>query len=156
MELVTLTAAGITTLIVSEAAKEFGKNTGKSVSEQFGKVLTAIRDKFSTVGTEGLLTRVQNQPTEKNKAHFQDELETQMTEDKAFGNLLQKLMQQPELAEAVREDQVIGEKLKAKGSIELDHNTQETTHGKPGSQKIGSDIEAGESIKISNNSQRKL
>lgn len=156
MELVTLTAAAITTLIVSEAAKELGKNAGKGVSEQFGKVLTAIRDKFTTVGTEGLLTRVQNQPTEKNKAQFQDELETQMTEDKAFANFLQKLMKQPELAEAVRQEQVIGEKLKAKGSIELDGNTQEATQGKPGRQKIGSDIEAGESIKISNNSQRKL
>ena len=58
MELVTL-ATIITKLIFSEALKEGGKTLGKGVSEQVARLVTAIREKFKAVGTEGILTRVQ-------------------------------------------------------------------------------------------------
>ncbi|MEH2334246.1 hypothetical protein [Nostoc sp.] len=122
MELVTLTAAGIATLIFSEALKEGGKTLGKGVSEKVAQLLNAIREKFQAAGTEGLLTRAQENPIEKNTSKFQDELETQMEEDKAFANRLQELMTQLKLNETINQIVIKGVQVKGKaklGNIDL-------------------------------------
>ncbi|MHC5732546.1 MAG: hypothetical protein ACYTXY_52530, partial [Nostoc sp.] len=62
MEPITLTATAIATLIFSEALKEGGKALGKGISEKVAQLLSAIREKFQTAGTEGLLTRAQENP----------------------------------------------------------------------------------------------
>ena len=87
-------ATAVTTVIFAEALKEGGKNIGKSASEQVARVLTVIREKFKIAGTEGLLTRTQNKPTESNKTIFQAELETQINEDESFSRQIQELMKQ--------------------------------------------------------------
>ncbi len=79
-----LTAAVIVSLFFSEAIKEGGKALGKGAADTFTLLINTIREKFKAEGTEGLLTRAQNQPTEVNKTKLQDELQTQIDTDEAF------------------------------------------------------------------------
>jgi hypothetical protein len=117
MEPVTLTAAAIATLIFSEAFKEGGKALGKGISENLAQLLSAIREKFQTAGTEGIMTRAQENPIEKNTAKFQDELETQMEEDEAFANRLQELMTQLKSNETINQIVIKGVEVKGKAKV---------------------------------------
>jgi len=117
MEPLTLTAAGIATLIFSEAFKEGGKALGKGVSEKAAQLLNAIREKFQAAGTEGLLTRAQENPIEKNTSKFQGELETQMEEDEAFANRLQELMTQLKSNETINQIVLKGVEVKGKAKV---------------------------------------
>jgi hypothetical protein len=148
MEPVTLTATAITTLLFSEALKEGGKALGKGVSEQVSQLLSAIRQKFRAVGTEGLLTRAQNQPTEGNKSIFQAVLETQMTEDEEFAKHLSELVKQLESATVTR--QVMARGIEAKGNLELEDGTQEATQGE---QEMATELK-GKDIKLKNLNQK--
>lgn len=148
MEPVTLTATAITTLLFSEALKEGGKALGQGVSEQVSQLLSAIRQKFRAVGTEGLLTRAQNQPTEGNKSIFQTVLETQMTEDEDFAKHLSELVKQLESATVIR--QVMARGIEAKGNLELEDATQEATQGE---QEMATELK-GKDIKLKNLNQK--
>lgn len=117
MEAVTLTAAAVVSLVFSEALKEGGKALGQGVSEQVAQLLTAIRQKFQAVGMEGLLTRAEKDPTEKNQAKFQDELETQMEEDTDFANKLQTLMKSLQANETINQIVLKGVKVKGKAKV---------------------------------------
>ncbi|MCL6750994.1 hypothetical protein KBT16_08390 [Nostoc sp. CCCryo 231-06] len=117
MEPLTLTATGIATLIFSEAFKEGGKALGKGVSEKVAQLLNAIREKFQAAGTEGLLTRAQENPIEKNTSRFQGELETQMEEDEAFANRLQELMTQLKSNETINQIVLKGVEVKGKAKV---------------------------------------
>ncbi|MBE9004392.1 hypothetical protein IQ259_04940 [Fortiea sp. LEGE XX443] len=89
-----LTAAVIVSLFFSEAIKESGKALGKGAADTFPKLVDTIRAKFQAEGTEGLLKRAENDPTEKNKEKLQDELQTQMDADAEFANKLKVLVEQ--------------------------------------------------------------
>jgi len=117
MEPVTLTATAIATLIFSEAFKEGGKALGKGISENVAQLLSAIRAKFQTAGTEGIMTRAQENPIEKNTAKFQDELETQMQEDEAFAKRLQELMTQLKSNEMINQIVIKGVEVKGKAKV---------------------------------------
>ncbi|MEH2433629.1 MAG: hypothetical protein V7K25_05150 [Nostoc sp.] len=66
-----LTAAVIVSLFFSEAIKEGGKALGKGAADTFAQLVNTIREKFKAHSIDGILTQVQNQPTELNKAIFQ-------------------------------------------------------------------------------------
>lgn len=117
MEPLTLTAAGIATLIFSEAFKEGGKALGKGISENVAQLLSAIREKFQAAGTEGIMTRAQENPIERNTSNFQNELETQMEEDKAFANRLQELMTQLKSNETINQIVLKGVEVKGKAKV---------------------------------------
>ncbi|MDZ8106043.1 MAG: hypothetical protein RM338_10545 [Nostoc sp. DedQUE12a] len=117
MEPVSLTAAAIATLIFSEALKEGGKTLGQGISQQLTQLLNAIRQKFQAAGTEGILKRAEENPTEKNQAKFQDELETQMEEDEAFAKQLQALMTQLQANETVKQIVLKGVTVKGKATV---------------------------------------
>ncbi|MBN3895114.1 MAG: hypothetical protein HWQ41_07555 [Nostoc sp. NOS(2021)] len=89
-----LTAAVIVSLFFSEAIKEGGKALGKGATDTFTLLINTIREKFKAEGTDGLLTRAQNQPTEVNKTKLQDELQTQIDTDEAFAQKLKELVEQ--------------------------------------------------------------
>jgi len=89
-----LTAAVIVSLFFSEAVKEGGKALGKGVIDTFTQLVNTIREKFQAHSIDGILTLAQNQPTETNKAIFQNVLQTQMDTDEEFANKLKELIQQ--------------------------------------------------------------
>ncbi|MHC5826541.1 MAG: Fis family transcriptional regulator, partial [Nostoc sp.] len=90
---------------------------GKVISEKVAQLLSAIREKFQTAGTEGLLTRAQENPIERNTSKFQDELETQMQEDEAFANRLQELMTQLKSNETINQIVLKGVEVKGKAKV---------------------------------------
>jgi hypothetical protein len=89
-----VTATVIVSLLVCEAVKEGGKYLSKSPRDTFTQLVNTIREKFKTEGTEGLLTRTLNQPTEVNNANLQRELQTQIDADSEFANKLTQLVKQ--------------------------------------------------------------
>lgn len=149
MEFVTL-ATIITKLIFSEALKEGGKTLGKGVSEQVARLVTVIREKFKAVGTEGILTRTQNQPTESNKSIFQAELETQINEDETFANHLKELMKQLEAAGVIR--QIMASGIEVSGNLEAEDMSQKATRGSSVEQQMLKDIKA-QNVRLGNLNQ---
>ncbi len=123
-----LTAAVIVSLFFSEAFKEGGKALGKGVADKFTELANIIREKFRAEGTEGLLTRAQNQPTQENKANLQEELQTQMDDDEAFANKLKELVEQLK-AQAPGIRQVALSEIEVSGDLKAGDISQEATHG---------------------------
>ncbi|MGH8001188.1 MAG: hypothetical protein ACREPR_17600 [Brasilonema sp.] len=89
-----LTAAVVVSLFFSEAIKEGGKNFGKGVTETFTKLADTIRKKFKEAKLEGVLIEAENDPTEENKADFQNKLQKQIDSDEKFANQLKELVEQ--------------------------------------------------------------
>ena len=121
-----LTAAVIVSLFFSEAIKEGGKALGKGVTDTFTQLVNTIREKLKAEGTEGLLTRAQNQPTEVNKAKLQDELQTQIDADKAFANKVKQLIQQLQ-AQDERVRQVVLSEIEVSGDLKAQDISQKAT-----------------------------
>jgi len=120
-----LTAAVIVSLFFSEAIKEGGKTLTKGVADTFAQLVNTIREKFRTEGTEGLLTRAQNQPTEANKTKLQDELQTQMEGDEEFANKLKSLVEQLQ-AQDERIRQVVLSEIEVSGDLKAKDISQKT------------------------------
>jgi hypothetical protein len=57
---------------------------GKSASELTAKLVDTVRGKFKASGTEGVLTRAENHPTQKHIDTVQDELAAQMQADERY------------------------------------------------------------------------
>jgi len=82
-------------------------------------------EKFKTVGTEGLLTRVKNHATEFNKSIFQAELETQINQDETFANKLTELVKQLQFYQKII--QVILSSIKSSDGLEAEDINQKFT-----------------------------
>jgi ABC-type phosphate transport system auxiliary subunit len=122
-----LTAAVIVSLFFSEAIKEGGKALGKGAADTFTLIINTIREKFKAEGTEGLLTRAQNQPTEANKAKLQDELQTQIDADEAFAQKLKELVVQLQ-AQNEKIRQVVLSEIEVSDALRAKDITQKATH----------------------------
>jgi putative protein kinase ArgK-like GTPase of G3E family len=83
MEPVTVIASTIATWILNGFFAKGGED-----------LMTAIREKFKQQGTEGLVTRAENKPTESNVQILEAELVTQMDEDKDFEKKVRELVEQ--------------------------------------------------------------
>ena len=121
-----LTAAVIVSLFFSEAIKEGGKALGKGASDTFTLLINTIREKFRAEGTEGLLKRAENDPTQVNKAKLQDELQSQMDADEAFANKLKELVQQLQ-AQDERIRQVVLSSIEVSGDLKAKDISQKAT-----------------------------
>ena len=75
---------------------------------------------------EGLLTRAQNQPTEVNKTKLQDELQTQIDDDKAFAQELKQLVEQLQ-SQDQKIRQVILSEIELSEDLKAQNITQEAT-----------------------------
>lgn len=123
-----LTAAVIVSLFFSEAIKEGGKALGKGAADTFTLLINTIREKFKAEGTDGLLTRAQNQPTEVNKTKLQDELQTQIDADEAFAQKLKELVEQLQAQdESIR--QVVLSEIELTGDLKAKDITQKAGRG---------------------------
>jgi hypothetical protein len=121
-----LTAAVIVSLFFSEAVKEGGKALGKGVIDTFTQLVNTIREKFQAHSIDGILTLAQNQPTETNKAIFQNVLQTQMDTDEEFANKLKELIQQLQ-AQDERVRQVVLSEIELSGDLKAKDISQKAT-----------------------------
>ncbi|NER98081.1 MAG: hypothetical protein F6J86_30340 [Symploca sp. SIO1B1] len=152
MEPISLTATAIVTLIFSEAFKEGGKALGQGVSNKVKQLLSVIREKFKAEGTEGLLTRAQENPTERNQSRFNDELEAQMEEDAAFADRLSELI--ADLKSDERVNQIVLKGIKVKGSATVGDIDQQTTGDESVNQEAVVDVEVGGDLNVGNIKQK--
>ncbi len=146
-----ITATVLISLLFSEAVKESGKALGKGAAETFTKLINTIKEKLKTEGTEGLLTRVQNQPTEANKNQLKDELQTQIDGDSKFSQELKQLVE--ELKKQAPTVQTMLSNLELSGNLKAGDATQEATPGGSVEQKMVTDIKA-DSIELGNLNQK--
>ncbi len=121
-----LTAAVIVSLFFSEAVKEGGKALGKGATDTFTLLINTIREKFRAEGTEGLLKRAENDPTQANKTNLQNELQTQIDADEAFANKLKELVQQLQ-AQDERIRQVVLSGIELSGDLKAKDISQKAT-----------------------------
>ena len=112
MEAITLTATAIANLIFSKALEKGGEHLGEAVFNKIGQIVSAVRDKFKSIGMERVLTQAQDNPTEPNQKFFQQALKMQMASDSDFANQLVKLKQQLEKLEGGRQIMASGLELK--------------------------------------------
>ncbi|HLP88931.1 MAG TPA: hypothetical protein VK184_10125 [Nostocaceae cyanobacterium] len=149
MEPITL-ATAVATLMFSETIKETGKNLGQGISEQAGQLFNLIRERFQQAGTEGLLTRTEKDPNEKNITKFQDELETQLQEDEDFAQRVREIVKQ--LEPVVKKRQVMASGIKVDGALEAENMKQKASESSSSEQEMFTDVEA-KSIKLGNLTQ---
>lgn len=121
-----LTAAVIVSLFFSEAIKEGGKALGKGAADTFTLLVNTIREKFKAEGTEGLLKRAENDPTQANKTKLQDELQTQMDADGAFAQKLNELVEQLQAQDQKIRQAVLSE-IELTGDLKAQDISQKAT-----------------------------
>lgn len=150
MEPLSLTAGAIATLIFSKALEKGGEKLGEAVSDKIGQLLNLIRDKFQKEGVEGKLTKAQEDPSDKNKSRFEQELIYQMEDDEAFAKELKELMDELKSDDKVR--QIFFKGVNVKGDAEIGdiEQKQTTTRGGSVNQEAVTEVEVGGNFKIGN------
>ncbi|MCV3213618.1 hypothetical protein OGM63_08775 [Plectonema radiosum NIES-515] len=106
--------------------KEGGKTLTKGAVDTFAQLVNTIREKFRAEGTEGLLTRAENQPTEANKIKLQDELQTQIDGDEAFAQKLKDLVELLQAQDATIRQVVLSE-IQLSGDLKAQDINQKAT-----------------------------
>lgn len=147
-----ITATMIATLIFSKAAEEGGKKLGEVVSNKVSQLLNVICEKFKAEGVEGKLTKVQEEPSDKNRSRFEQELANQMEDDSEFANILKALIEELQTDEQVK--QVFFKGVRVKQDAEVGDIEQTATPGASISQEAVTDVEVGGSLKIGNVKQK--
>jgi len=87
-------ASPIVTLIATKALEKGGEALGESAYKKLAKMITAVRDQLKKVGREGILTDVEEDPTEENQSELNKTLEQQMKKDDDFAQKLREFVEQ--------------------------------------------------------------
>ncbi len=98
------------------------------------------------------LTKAQEDPSDKNKSRFEQELTYQMEDDEAFAKKLKTLMDELKSDKQVKD--IIIEDSKIQGGAEIGDVEQTTTRGGSVTQKVVTGVEVGKDLKIGNVKQR--
>lgn len=141
-----ITTTMIATLILSKAAEEGGKKLGEAVSNKLGQLFNLIGEKFKAEGVEGKLVKVQEDPSEKNRLRFEQELEGQMEDDSEFADKLKALVE--ELQSDAQIKQVFFKGVKVQQDAKLGKLKQDARGSGSIEQQAVTDIEVGGSLTI--------
>jgi histidyl-tRNA synthetase len=131
-------ASATVRMLCDEAVKEIGKGFGKAVSEKAGQLTELVRAKFFKEGTEGLIVRAEQQPTDKNIEKATDELVTLLQQDTEFEGQVRTLLRELEQAGLTR--QMMLSNAQFKGTLEVGDMKQTKKPGTPGDQIMASGI----------------
>lgn len=142
------TAYNITILIFSQALEKSGEKLGEAVSEKIGQMLKVIREKFHQEGVEGKLIKAEQEPSEKNKTKFKQELVEQMEEDRAFAEKLKALVD--ELKSDKRVNQIFLKNVNVKGGVETGDVELTAERGDSVNQEAVTEVEVGKDLKTGN------
>jgi hypothetical protein len=151
MESISIVASTVAAMFFGEAIKEVGKGLGKTVTEKFGQLTELVRAKFSKEGTEGLIVRAEQQPTDRNVEKATDELVTLLQQDAEFEGQVRTLLQELEQAGLTR--QMMLSNSQFKGKLEVGDMQQTKKPGTPGDQIMASGITVEQDAKFGNLTQ---
>ena len=152
MEPLSFTAGAIANIIVTKALEKGGEQLGEAISNKIGQLLNLIREKFHKEGVEGKLTKAQEDPSDKNKSRFEQELTYQMEDDEAFAQKLKELMDQLKSNEQVK--QIFFKDVKIEGGAEIGDIEQTATGDGSVTQEAVTGVEVGKDLKIGNIKQQ--
>jgi SMC interacting uncharacterized protein involved in chromosome segregation len=142
MEPLTL-ATGAVTAILTGAFTKIGEPLGSEVASNITKLVTLVKNKLRAEGTEGLLLRVEKEPSlESNIERLKAELATQISENQDFAENLLHLVAQ--IQSKSNASQQIKYELQARSAIELGQLRQESTGGSPINQFINLSLESAD------------
>lgn len=147
-----LTTTVIASALLFKALEKGGEKLGEVVSDKVGQLLNVIREKFEKEGVEGKLKKVQEDPSDKNKIRFEQELLDQVKDDDEFARKLKVLVEELESNEQVK--QVFFEGVSIKDSVEVGNLTQETKKGGSVEQTAFTQVDVGGSVKVGDVNQR--
>ncbi len=151
MESISIVASTVAAMFFGEAIKEVGKGLGKTVTEKVRQLTELVRAKFSKEGTEGLLVRAEQQPTDRNVEKATDELVTLLQQDTEFEGQVRTLLQELEQAGLTR--QMMLSNAQFKGNLEVGDMKQIKKPGTPGDQIMASGITVEKDAKFGNLTQ---
>lgn len=114
---ITATATAIAAVIFNKAIEKGGENLGEAVSNKIGELLTFVRAKFQREGVEGKLLKAQEEPSDKNKGRFTQELEILMEDDQEFASKLKTLID--EIKSDEKANTIFFKGMNIKGSAKL-------------------------------------
>jgi hypothetical protein len=151
METISTVASTVAAMFFGEAVKEAGKGFGKTVTEKIGQLTELVRAKFSKEGTEGLIVRAEQQPTNKNIEKATDELVTLLQQDTEFEEQVRTLLRKLEQVGLTRQMMLSNAQLK--GKLEVGDMQQTKKPGTPGDQIMASGITVEQDAKFGNLTQ---
>ena len=140
------TLAGIVATIVlprilEQASETIGEKIGEAAIEKSGEIIQLVRKtvqgKLQAAGTDGLLKRAEEKPTEQNIQVLEGELVSQMEEDKEFAAQLEELIQQIQAQSTTL--QVVLDTVRIKGSAKIG-NVDQVSEGEVSEQIIGRNL----------------
>ena len=152
MEPISITAGAIVSLLLTEAASKAGESLGEGISHKIAQLLKLIQDKFQAEQVAGILTKAQEQPTEKNQLKLQDELSDQMEADPLFATELTEIVEEIKLDPNL--NQIFFKQVDVKGSAEIEGIEQEATGTGSVTQEAVVDFQVGGDLKIGQVKQR--
>ena len=135
---ITATATAIAAVIFNKAVEQSGRELGKEVFSKIGKLLNFVSAKFQKEGVEGKLLKAQEDPSDKNKGRFTQELEIQMEDDREFASKLKTLID--EISSDEKANTIFFKGMKMKRNVELGDLEMESTDGNMGAV-VDSEIE---------------
>ncbi|HEY9816502.1 MAG TPA: hypothetical protein V6D20_12000 [Candidatus Obscuribacterales bacterium] len=145
MEFFSILAGIVTTIILPkvlvEASEKIGEKIGDVAVEKSGEVIQllykTVQGKLQSVGTNGLLKRAEEKPTDQNIQVLEGELVSQMEEDKEFAAQLEALIQQIQAQSPTL--QVVLDTVRVKGSAKIG-DIEQVSENKSAEQIIGRDL----------------
>ncbi len=147
-----LTTTAIVSVLFSKAFEKSGEKLGETFSAKIGQLLTLIQEKFKAESIEGKLQKVQEEPSEKNKSRFEQELTTQMGDDEVFAKKLKALID--EIKSNNQVNQIFFRSVSVKGNAEIGSIEQTTTQGRSVTQEAITQVDVGGTLKIGNMNQK--
>ena len=147
-----LTTTAIASALLFKAFEKSGEKLGEAVSAKIGQLLNLIRDKFKAGNVEGILTRAEEEPSEKNKSRLEQELAEQMEGDKKFAEELESLVK--ELKSDDQVSQIFFKGVNVKGDAEIGDVEQTAQKGGSVTQEAVTQVEVGGNFKIGNVNQK--
>ena len=121
------TATAIAAVIFNKAIEKGGENLGEAVSNKIGELHNFVRAKFQKEGVEGKLLKAQEDPSDKNKGRFTQELEIQMEDDGEFASKLKTLID--EISSDEKASTIFFKGMKIKRNVELGDLDMESKDG---------------------------
>lgn len=151
MEPITLTIAGVVTALVIEASKETGKGLVKGSAELMDRLVSLVRNRFKSAKVEGVLTQLQEEPTETNKTIFSALLVRELSKNEDFANEIAELLKQLKVeGNKAIQSALVG--IEVKGHLEVGDVIQKSSGQSAVTQKVAENIK-GKSVKIGNITQ---
>ncbi|MEC4807414.1 MAG: hypothetical protein SAJ12_23660 [Jaaginema sp. PMC 1079.18] len=152
-------ATVVTTIIVpkmlEKAGEKAGEKIGEAAIEKSGETIQLVRrkvqKKLQATGTDGLLKRAEQKPTEQNIQVLEGELINQMEEDKEFAAQLEALIQQIQAQSPTL--QVVLDTVRIKGSAKIG-NIEQVSEGGATKQVIGRNLGVGGDFEMGDVNQK--